>query len=471
MQFKGFAEYVTEATKEVTFTFGRFNPPTIGHEKLLDTVAKVARGNKYMVYASHSADPKKNPLDYTTKVKYMRKMYPRHARSIMLDNNVRNVFDILTKLYTAGFNKVNMVVGSDRVPEFEALTNKYNNVKGRHGYYNFEGGVNIISAGERDPDAEGVTGMSASKMRAAAAANDFASFSKGLPRAFKDGQALFNDVRTGMGLKESYNYREHIEFKSVSEEREAYVQGELFAEGNVVVVKESDEVGQVIMLGSNYVLVEMSDGRKLRKWLTDVEKIEEGAFTDAAREKIEKEKERVELKHARILAKAAVDDERADDRPKPAKTENKAYHKGLSKSTADKRKAQFNKQAEMDDDDPAAYKPAPGDATAETKPSKHTKKYNQMYGEESVMSFSSFNDVITEDVTAALSKKADKTGMPLSVLRQVYNRGVAAWRTGHRPGTTASQWGFARVNSFVTKSKGTWGKADKDLAAKVKGSN
>ena len=74
-----------------------------------------------------------------------------------------------------------------------------------------------------------------------------------------------------------------------------------------------------------------------------------------------------------------------------------------------------------------------------------------------------------EDATAGLKKKAEKSGMPLSVLRQVYNRGVAAWKTGHRPGTTPQQWGFARVNSFVTKSSGTWGKADKDLAAKVRG--
>ena len=74
-----------------------------------------------------------------------------------------------------------------------------------------------------------------------------------------------------------------------------------------------------------------------------------------------------------------------------------------------------------------------------------------------------------EDATAGLKKKAEKSGMPLGVLRQVYNRGVAAWKTGHRPGTTPQQWGFARVNSFVTKSSGTWGKADKDLAAKVRG--
>jgi len=274
MSFKGFAQYITEAAKEVTITFGRFNPPTTGHEKLLDTVAKVARGSKYLVYASQSTDPKKNPLDYTTKVKYMRKMYPRHARSIMLDKSVRNIFDILVKLYDQGYNKVNMVVGSDRVKEFEALTNKYNNVKGRHGFYNFEGGVNIVSAGERDPDAEGVAGMSASKMRAAAESNDFATFAKGLPKGFKDSQALFNDVRKGMGLKESYNYREHIQLETVSEEREAYVAGTLFNEGDEIVIKENDEVGKISSLGANYVLVEMSDGKKLRKWLDDVELLE-----------------------------------------------------------------------------------------------------------------------------------------------------------------------------------------------------
>lgn len=278
--FKSFGEYITEATKEVTFTFGRFNPPTIGHEKLLDAVAKVARGSKYMVYASQSSDAKKNPLDYATKIKYMRKVYPRHARSIQSDKSCRTVFDILVKLYDAGYNRVNMVVGSDRISEFETLIGKYNGVKGRHGFYNFEGGVTVVSAGERDPDAEGVTGVSASKMRAAATANDFALFSKGLPSSFKDGQQLFNDVRKGMGLKESYDFRQHIQLESVSSEREAYVNGELFAVDDVVAIKESDEVGTVKMLGSNYVLVEMADGKKLRKWLDAVEKLEPTVVED-----------------------------------------------------------------------------------------------------------------------------------------------------------------------------------------------
>jgi tape measure domain-containing protein len=431
---KRFTDYITEETKEIVVAWGRYNPPTIGHEKLMDIVKKTARGGQYRIYASQTQNSKDDPLDYKTKIKYARKMFPKHARNIMLDPSIRTHFQLMTKLYDEGFNKVTLVAGSDRIAEYDASLNKYNGVKGRHGFYNFEGGVTIVSSGNRDPDAKGVEGMSASKMRAAATANDFSSFSQGLPKGFRDGQALFNDVRKGLGLKESYDYREHIQLEPVSETREAYVTGELFAEGDVIVVKESDEVGQVIMLGSNYVLVEMADGKKLRKWLDDVELIE---------------RQDPDIKHRKGS--------------QPAN-----YHKGLAKSTKIKRDAQFKKQAKMDDDDPNAYKPAPGDKSAETKPSKHTKKFKQMYGEE-VLSFNSFNDIITEDVDAALQKKADKTGIPKGILRQVYNRGVAAWKTGHRPGTTASQWGYARVNSFATKSKGTWGGADKDLAAKVRG--
>ena len=126
----------------------------------------------------------------------------------------------------------------------------------------------------------------------------------------------------------------------------------------------------------------------------------------------------------------------------------------MSKSTKDKRAAHFAKNAKKDDDNDNAYEPAPGDKSAETKPSQHTKKYKKMFG---------------ENADTSLKKKAEKTGMPFGVLKQVYNRGVAAWKSGHRPGTTPEQWGHARVNSFVTKSKGTWGGADQDLAKKVRG--
>ena len=180
-----FKSYLIEEEKVVYFTFGRMNPPTIGHEKLLNKLSSASRSNPYRVYLSQSSDPKKNPLDYKTKVKYARKMVPKHARSILIDNKIKNVFDVATKLYDEGFKKVVMVVGSDRTTEFETLLNKYNGKKGRHGLYNFQG-IDVVSAGERDPDAEGASGMSASKMRDAAKDDDFPLFAQGLPKTIKN---------------------------------------------------------------------------------------------------------------------------------------------------------------------------------------------------------------------------------------------------------------------------------------------
>ena len=449
MSIKSFSDYLTENTKEVSFVFGRFNPPTIGHEKLFDALKKQSRGGSYRIYASKSVDAKKNPLQSKDKIKFLRKMFPKHARNIMADSDVRTVLDIAVKLYDQGFTKVTMVAGSDRVREFDILLNKYNGQKAKHGFYNFEGAINVVSAGDRDPDAEGATGMSASKMRMAAQQNDLAGFAKGVPARFHPTD-LFNAVRKGMGLKLENTFRQHVDLPVVSQTREEYVGGNLFQEGDLVNIKESSTIGQIIVCGTNYVIVESELGKK-RYWLDAIELAEYNEIgTD--------EYTKYLLKNT-PFSKLVKEREDADigDRKgsQPAK-----YFTGLAKSTKQKRDAHFKKKS---------TKPAPGDARAETKPSQHTKKFKQMYGEWAEhLTFEDF--IITEGKSdAALKKKADKSGMPLSILRQVFNRGVAAWKTGHRPGTTAVQWGLARVNSFVTKSKGTWGKADKDLAAKVRG--
>ena len=147
-----------------------------------------------------------------------------------------------------------------------------------------------------------------------------------------------------------------------------------------------------------------------------------------------------------------------DVKSKPG-TQPKKYYKTLSKSEKEKRAAHFAKQKYRKSDDDDDYKPAPGDKGAKTKPSKFTKKFKQMYGE--------VNQI--DEKIKGLENKAKKSGMPYGILKKVYDRGMAAWKGGHRPGTTQQQWAFARVNSFVTKSPGTWGKADKDLAKQVRG--
>jgi hypothetical protein len=308
------------------------NPPTIGHGKLMDKLGSVAGKSPYFIYLSQSQDSKKNPLSYSDKIKHARKMFPKHARRIMSDKKVKTVFDAASLLYDQGFKNVSMVVGSDRIREFNALLTKYNGVKGRHGFYNFET-INIVSAGERDPDSSGVEGMSASKQRENAFANDFASFAMGTPKTMsnKDTKKLFNDIRAGMGLKEETEFKRHVRLEPVSEEREEYVKGNLFELGDTVRIKESDQIGKVSWLGSNYVVVNLNEGKTSRKWITDVEKYEEPAPVventaprkyksfikknlnkeavnplDRAKLKIDKEKEGDKVKHDKMLDRARI---------------------------------------------------------------------------------------------------------------------------------------------------------------------
>ena len=352
-----FKHYLIEEEKTVFFTFGRMNPPTTGHEKLMNELSKKSGKNPYRVYLSQSTDKKKNPLDFKYKVKTVRKFFPKHARSVMLDKKVKTVFDAVTEMYNDGFKNIAMVVGSDRVNEFNTLLNKYNGVKGRHGLYNFNK-INVISAGDRDPDADDVSGMSASKMRSLANEGDFTQFSQGLPRnvSNSDAKKVYNEVRKGMGLKEQKEYFNKLHFEPVSEKREAYVKGTLYNIGDRVAIVGSDELGSVTSLGTNYVIVE-SAGKMYRKWLTDIELLE--------KEGNQKVKQDPDIK------------DKKGTQPAP-------YYKGLEKSTKTKRLAHFKKYAKMSDDNPAAYKPAPGDATAKTKLSKHTLKYRKMYGEDAV---------------------------------------------------------------------------------------
>ena len=197
---KTFNRFVKEdKTKGAVFSFGRFNPPTVGHAKLVNKLTNSTGGGYVpLIYMSHSQDAKKNPLDFGTKQKFMNLFFGRKVA--VMNSNARQVFEIVTDLYTQGYTKIRMVVGSDRVKEFNAILNKYNSVKGRHGFYKFDD-IQIISAGERDPDSDDVSGMSASKMRFAASENDFESFKTGVPDQ-KHADKLWKAVRRGMNLKE-----------------------------------------------------------------------------------------------------------------------------------------------------------------------------------------------------------------------------------------------------------------------------
>ncbi len=334
-----------EQPKRVAFTFGRFNPPTTGHEKLIQKLAN--QGGEIMVFPSHSQDPKKNPLPHPRKIAYMKKMFPRYSKSIMT-SKARNVFEISTDLYNKGYTDITMVVGSDRVKEFDALLKKYNGVKGTHGFYDFDT-ISVVSAGERDPDAEGVEGMSASKMRAAAVANDFDSFEMGLPRGFRDGKRLFDDIRKAMKVNETNWSTEEIL-------RDAYIRGEIFNIGEEVQTTDGF-VGEIVRKGTNYVVLE-TNGEFRKSWITDL----------IEAKKITKTKQ----------AKGEVGDVKGTQ---PAKYYSKdAEGDAMSKDTKLARAKYFAKGGSRKDA-PGDIDPKTGERQ-KTKPSQYTKKFKQMYGEQ-----------------------------------------------------------------------------------------
>ena len=268
----GLKEELTEARrKSLAFTFGRFNPPTIGHEKLINKVASV-RADDYRIYLSRSEDAKKNPLGANEKLRIMKKMFPRHARKIEI-NTTNMILDICTKLYKQGVTEIFMVVGSDRVREFETIINKYNDIKSRHGYYNFDN-VNVLSAGERAPDAEGASGMSASKMRAAAAKGDMASFQRGLPRGV-NADEIMKAVRQGMQIAANYIYMKKAkpiaslnEFEQ-QQVRDLYIREQIFNLGDEVSYVKEDIKGKIVRKGTNYIVVEDNKNNLHKAWIWD----------------------------------------------------------------------------------------------------------------------------------------------------------------------------------------------------------
>ena len=269
-----------EGGGEIVITFGRFNPPHVGHEKLINRVADEAHssGADYMIYPSHSNDPKKNPLDFGTKLNAMQHMFPSHASNIANDpQNGRNIFDVLKNLHAQGYDSVKVVVGDDRVKEFTNMTSKYNGKT-----YNF-GKLDVVSAGERDPDSDDVEGMSASKMRKAAMENDYDAFKKGLPKdmAAKEAKAIYMQLRRSMNIDEqTWEVAPKLEEENL---REAYRNGEIFNVNDIVENLNTGVIGRIITRGTNYVIVVDEENRVFRNWIKDLMEVHWEIGTDEYR--------------------------------------------------------------------------------------------------------------------------------------------------------------------------------------------
>lgn len=535
----------------VVLGWGRMNPITTGHEKLANKVTQVARQSQGTpkIYLSHSTDPKKNPLSYNDKVSLAQKAFG----NIIVKSNAKTIIQVMQELQRQHKNVV-LIVGSDRVQQFDQLLNKYNGKD-----YTFDS-IKVVSAGERDPDADDVSGMSASKMRAMAANDNRTEFKKGLPAKLKrDGDKIFDMVRQGMKLAEELEaaglldeavltytqrrqrglimrkYKNKIALARKRALRKAATMDKLKVRArkkaiNIIRQKVAGKKGM------NYA--DLSPGEKM---LIDKRVAKKKAVIDRIAKRMIPQVRKADLQRLSGSKKmneefeALFEVKQDKDIKDREGTQPAKYHKGLAPSTKAARDAQFKKQAKMDDDDPNAYKPAPGDKEAETKQSKYTKRYHQMFNKEGQMKFDGrfrafrakkmaeeselqktrdahkddresmkrrhkdeiidakrrdltrqaqeelhtdadilewidvladelFESVELDEAKAndALKKKSEKSGVPLAILKKVFDRGVAAWKTGHRPGTTPQQWGFARVNSYITKGK-TYHTTDKDL--------
>ena len=514
---------------KAVITFGRMNPPTVGHEKLVNKIISTAISEKGtpFVYLSKTQDAKKNPLSYDQKLKYGQTLF---GKRLVVKSSARTIIEVAKELQRT-FKDLVVVVGSDRVGEFDNLLQKYNGKD-----YTFNS-IKVISAGDRDPDADDVSGMSASKMRDYAARGDYTAFKKGVPtRDDRVVQALYKDVRTGLGISEELNFAvdqflaERVKdgkvdplspmgrSKLTGAEVAKYYRDNPKAKAAAnrdKNVKLAIELALDLSGNQNYAMKEID---KLKRNLSKHPEVQKALRH--ANEEVNPDVYRAASIQERL--------QKEDDKESKQQKQQPGYYKGLGNSTKDKRQAHFNKKTKMDDDNPKAYEPAPGDAEAKTKPSKHSNKFKKMFGEavqgnleraglkrphqllrqDNTVNFdyrfkmyraakeqealqqqrASVEAEITEqrineiydimeqaefvneksNPEKSLRDKAEKSGMPYAILKKVFDRGVAAWRTGHRPGTTPVQWGLARVNSFATKSPGTWGKADKDLADKVK---
>jgi nicotinic acid mononucleotide adenylyltransferase len=323
---KKYSQFLRELpSNTVVFAFGRFNPPTTGHELLVKAVKKLATQNKaaHAIYASKSQDAKKNPLTVEKKVHYLKLMFP--GTNFVAANPTERTFIEAAKALNKKYKNLIMVAGSDRIPEYERILNTYNGKE-----FHFDT-VQVISAGERDPDSDDASGMSASKMRAVASKGDYSQFKKGLPSAMReiDGRRLMNDVRLGMGLevvKEQLNLVK-------DDLREQYFRGEIFNIGDIV---ESAGISyEIVKRGSNHLLLKEESGKLVSKWIQDISlkqeelNLEETMIPEELTTKTLKSQDKIKV--ARIIA-TMLGIENAESSANPDQLVNNALRKVRTKS-------------------------------------------------------------------------------------------------------------------------------------------
>jgi nicotinamide mononucleotide adenylyltransferase len=260
-----------EGEKMITIVLGRFNPPTIGHKRVLDKAKQVASGGEIRIYPSRQQNNTTDPLNPPQKIKYMRKMFPEFKKKIVNDRSLTTIFEVLRNINEDGFKKVNIIVGADRVSEFERLANKHNNTE--KGIYKFEK-IEVISAGNRDPDStDDITNMSSAKLRKAAVADDFAEFKAGIPRTMpqKEVENLYYAVQRGLEgdgtVAEMWKIAPKLDYENLKEQ---YYQNNIFNLDDIVENLNTGLVGKITRRGPNYVICVTEDNMMFKSWIKDI---------------------------------------------------------------------------------------------------------------------------------------------------------------------------------------------------------
>ena len=495
----GFKDLMIEGSGLIVISFGRFNPPTIGHEKVIEKVKEVAGTAPFRIYPSHSTGDK-DPLPHAKKIAYMRKMFPKYKRNIVADKEAKTVIHIAEKLYKEGFTDLIMVAGSDRVKEFDTLLQRYNGKPDRKGkiIYDFNS-LKVVNAGQRDPDAEGVTGMSASKMRKAAADGDFDSFKMGIPNTIKDTEKkkLYLDVRKHMGIRER---RDMGEMNTFEELRDKYLVGKIWKTGDLV--EANGYTGKVVNRGTNYLSFADEDGKIHKVWLHEIS-IDERNYRKEY-DNYHSKPEQVERRSSRNKARRAMGDKAVKGKDVGHKDNNPLNNDPDNLRNEDPSKNRREPRLREDNLDemawyrkvmakidqlthPRGYDKVVKDYVAGMKDKEHKKhpsawasevarQYRMspraviMYINKLVQkgalpkelnaeyipeqhSFKRFVNQIQEKKIEGLENKAKKSKYTYATLKKVYDRGMGAYKTNPgsvRPNVTSpQQWAMARVNSFL----------------------
>lgn len=263
----------------LTVVFGRFNPPTIAHKRLIDQAFEIASGSEFRIYPSRTVDTTKNPLDPDQKIKYMRKLFPKYKDNIINDEDAKTIFDVLVIAQEDGFDSVNIIVGSDRVSEFDRLAAEQNGK-----LYNFDE-IKVIPSRDKDPDSLTAEGQSASRMRRAALEDDFTAFQSGMPKNIdpKIIRAMFFAVQRiliGSSSKseiskgeksgkivETWQYAPKLDPTGL---REAYYKGEIYKVGDIVENLNTGLVGKIKRRCPNYLICVTENNIMFKSWTKDI---------------------------------------------------------------------------------------------------------------------------------------------------------------------------------------------------------